>query len=141
MLDQNQIARETVTLVLDKGSAALANTVALEEARLGWISALPWNQAPAELRSRALEELSVPSSAQPGMDAQGKWGQVVGNIVSEWTQILGLVLLTKRMIETGSTVGEALARETVQPDFDRWLEFLGLFRKLRLRGLHGTFLS
>src|SRR5580658_8060314 len=39
MLDQNQIARETVTLVLDKGSAALANTVALEEAGLGWISA------------------------------------------------------------------------------------------------------
>jgi peptidoglycan/LPS O-acetylase OafA/YrhL len=36
------------------------------------------------------------------MDAQGKWGQVVGNIVSEWTQILGLVLLTKRLIETGS---------------------------------------
>lgn len=36
------------------------------------------------------------------VDAQGKWGQVVGNIVSEWTQILGLVLLTKRLIETGS---------------------------------------
>jgi peptidoglycan/LPS O-acetylase OafA/YrhL len=36
------------------------------------------------------------------MDVQGKWGQVVGNIVSEWTQILGLVLLTKRLIETGS---------------------------------------
>ena len=36
------------------------------------------------------------------MDAQGKWGQVVGNIVSEWTQILGLVLLTKRLIEIGS---------------------------------------
>lgn len=36
------------------------------------------------------------------MDAQGKWGQVVGNIVSEWIQILGLVLLTKRLIETGS---------------------------------------
>ncbi|MGE5111692.1 MAG: hypothetical protein ACM3JB_12590 [Acidobacteriaceae bacterium] len=32
-------------------------------------------------------------------DPQGKWGQVVGNIVSEWTQILGLVLLTKRLIE------------------------------------------
>ncbi len=48
MLDQNQIARETVTLVLDKGSAALANTVALEEAGVGWISALPWNQAPPE---------------------------------------------------------------------------------------------
>ena len=69
MLDKNQIARETVTLVLDKGSAALANTAALEEARLGWISALPWNQAPAELRSRAVEELAVCSSAQPGVRA------------------------------------------------------------------------
>jgi transposase len=69
MLDQNQIARDTVTLVLDKGSAALANTVALEEAGLGWISALPWNQAPAELRSRAVEELAVCSNAQPGVRA------------------------------------------------------------------------
>lgn len=36
------------------------------------------------------------------MDPNGKWGQVVGNIVSEWTQILGLVLMTKRLIEVGS---------------------------------------
>ena len=35
-------------------------------------------------------------------DAQGKWGQVIGNIVSEWTQILGVVVLTKRLIEYGS---------------------------------------
>jgi transposase len=69
MLDQNQIARETVTLMLDKGSAALANTVAFEEAGVGWISALPWNQAPPELRSRATEELPACSSAQPGVRA------------------------------------------------------------------------
>jgi transposase len=69
MLDENQIGRESVTLVLDKGSAALANTVALEEARLGWISALPWNQAPAELRSRSAEELPLCSPAQPGVRA------------------------------------------------------------------------
>jgi len=69
MLDQNQIGRETVTLVLDKGSAALANTVQLEEAGVGWISALPWNQAPAELRSRVVEELPACSSAQPGVRA------------------------------------------------------------------------
>jgi len=69
MLDQNQIARQTVTLVLDKGSAALANTVALEEAGVGWISALPWNQAPVELRSRAIEALPLCSSAQPGVRA------------------------------------------------------------------------
>ena len=36
------------------------------------------------------------------MDPMSKWGQVVGNIVSEWTQILGLVLMTKRLIEVGS---------------------------------------
>ncbi len=36
------------------------------------------------------------------MDSEGKWGQVVGNIVSEWTQIFGLVFLTKHMIERHS---------------------------------------
>jgi hypothetical protein len=36
------------------------------------------------------------------MDPNGRWGQVVGNIVSEWTQILGMVLLTKKLIEAGS---------------------------------------
>jgi peptidoglycan/LPS O-acetylase OafA/YrhL len=35
-------------------------------------------------------------------DSESKWGQVVGNIVSEWTQSIGLVLLTKKLIETGS---------------------------------------
>jgi hypothetical protein len=36
------------------------------------------------------------------MDNNSKWGQVVGNILSEWTQVLGLVILTKRLIELGS---------------------------------------
>jgi hypothetical protein len=36
------------------------------------------------------------------MDANSRWGQVVGNIVSEWTQILGMVLITKRLVEVGS---------------------------------------
>jgi hypothetical protein len=36
------------------------------------------------------------------MDPNGKWGQVVGNIVSEWTQILGLVVMTKHLMEIGS---------------------------------------
>jgi hypothetical protein len=72
MLDQNQIGRETVTLVFDKGSAALANTVELEQAQVGWIAALPWNQAPAELRERALEQLPACSSDQPGVHAAGE---------------------------------------------------------------------
>ena len=37
-------------------------------------------------------------------DPNGKWGQVVGNIVSEWTQQLGIVLLTKKFVEPGSKV-------------------------------------
>ena len=36
------------------------------------------------------------------MNSEAKWGQVVGNIVSEWTQIFGLVLLTKRLVEPHS---------------------------------------
>lgn len=36
------------------------------------------------------------------MDSEAKWGQVVGNIVSEWTQIFGLLLLTKRLVESHS---------------------------------------
>lgn len=36
------------------------------------------------------------------MDSEGKWGQVVGNIVSEWTQIFGVVIMTKRLIERHS---------------------------------------
>ena len=35
-------------------------------------------------------------------DPNSKWGQVVGNIVSEWTQIFGLLILTKRLTEIHS---------------------------------------
>ena len=36
------------------------------------------------------------------MNSEAKWGQVVGIIVSEWTQIIGLVLLTKKFLEINS---------------------------------------
>jgi hypothetical protein len=35
-------------------------------------------------------------------DPQSKWGQVAGNLLSEWTQILALVIMTKRLMETHS---------------------------------------
>ena len=69
LLDRQQIPRDSVTLVLDKGSAALANTLELEQAGVGWISALPWNQAPAELRERDTVQLPALSSGQPGVQA------------------------------------------------------------------------
>jgi transposase len=58
LLDRNRIARDSVTTVLDKGSAALTNTLELEKGGVGWISALPWNQALAELRAKSLEQLT-----------------------------------------------------------------------------------
>jgi transposase len=67
--DRNQIARDTVTLVLDKGSAALANTVELDQAGIGWISALPWNRAPAELRERDAGQPTLLSGNRPGVRA------------------------------------------------------------------------
>jgi hypothetical protein len=39
------------------------------------------------------------------MDPNSKAGQVVGNIVSEWTQVLGLVVITKYAGEVGSKEG------------------------------------
>ncbi len=36
------------------------------------------------------------------LDPGSRWGQVVGNVLSEWVQVLGLVLLTKRLFERGS---------------------------------------
>lgn len=78
LLDRHGIPRDSVTLVMDKGSAALANTLALEQAGVGWISALPWNQAPQSLRERAVQELPVLSSAQPGVRAAGERMMVHG---------------------------------------------------------------
>ena len=36
------------------------------------------------------------------MTSTSKWGQVVGNVLSEWVQVLGIVLLTKKLFERGS---------------------------------------
>ena len=45
------------------------------------------------------------AGAYARMDVKGKAAEVVGNIVSEWTQILGLVVMTKYLIERGSKEG------------------------------------
>jgi transposase len=79
LLDRHGIARDTVTLVVDKGSAALANTLELEQAGVGWISALPWNQAPEQFRERPVEELPALSSSQPGVRAAAERLVVHGN--------------------------------------------------------------
>jgi transposase len=79
MLNRNQIEPSTVTLVFDKGTAALDNTLLLKKAGLGWISALPWNQAPLELRERNIETLPLCSSDQPGVHAVAERAIVHGD--------------------------------------------------------------
>ncbi len=44
-------------------------------------------------------------------DPESKWGQVVGNVLSEWTQILALVLMTKRSIRTQERVTNNLLEQ------------------------------
>ncbi|HJT32909.1 MAG TPA: hypothetical protein VJ783_12785 [Pirellulales bacterium] len=36
------------------------------------------------------------------MNSEARWGQVVGNIVSEWTQIFGVLFMTKKLRERHS---------------------------------------
>lgn len=37
------------------------------------------------------------------MNVDDKWGQVVGSLVSEWTQNLGFVFMTKRLMEKSAS--------------------------------------
>jgi transposase len=79
LLDHNQIARDSVTLVFDKGSASLDNTVQLVAAGVGWISALPWNQAPQQLRECRLDQIPACSEQQPGVRALAQKAVVHGD--------------------------------------------------------------
>lgn len=69
LLDDAKMPRDSVTIVFDKGSAALDHTLELDEAGVGWVSALPWNQAPTDLRDLPIEQLSALSHEHPGVQA------------------------------------------------------------------------
>ena len=68
-LDRAGIPRDTVTLTIDEGSAAMANIVALERSGLDWVAALPWNQVPPELRQRPLAQMAPVGPTDPGAQA------------------------------------------------------------------------
>jgi hypothetical protein len=63
LLERNQIAPDT-------------DTLELEQAGVGWISALPWTQAPAEFRSS--QHLTPLSSQEPGVSADAETAIVHG---------------------------------------------------------------
>ena len=78
MPDTAGIGRETVTLMLDKGSAALANTLELQANGPGWVSTLPWHQGPPEPRTLPDSELSAAGPEQPAVRAAARTDHVHG---------------------------------------------------------------
>jgi transposase len=143
MLDHSRIERSSVTLVFDKGTAALDNTLMLEEAGVGWISALPWNQAPPELRDRDIERLPLCSGTQPGVHAAAERSLVhgreylcvlkysvsfAGEQLHSVTTSLAKVLQSLRRLSAELAKPGARVKETVVRDkIHRWLapQFLG----------------
>ena len=137
MLDRTQMARDTVTLVWDKGGAALANTVQLEEAGVGWIAALPWNQAPVGFRERAVEPLPPCSSVQPGVRAAAEkllvHGQeylcvlqysasLAGEQLHSWSASLSQVLQSLRRFSMEWNKPQARWKEDqIHRKIQRWL--------------------
>jgi transposase len=152
MLNRNQIETSTVTLVFDKGTAALDNTLLLKKAGLGWISALPWNQAPLELRERNIETLPLCSSDQPGVHAVAERAIVHGDeylcvlkysasfaseqlhsITTSLTKVLqALRRLSIDLAKPGRRAKETLIRKKIQ----RWLSSSQFLEDLISWNLH-----
>jgi transposase len=137
LLDRNQIARDSVTIVLDKGSAALANTLELEKAGVGWISALPWNQAPAELRAKSVGQLPPCSSAHPGVRAVAEKMLVHGKeylcvlkysacfaseqLNSTMTALAKVTQNLRRLVSELSKPKSHFTEQGIRNKIDRWL--------------------
>jgi transposase len=154
LLDQYQMPRDTVTLVMDKGAAALATTVAATEAGFGWIAALPWTQAPADLRARPVEDLPVIATV-PGVRAIAERRLVHGHAylcvvkysasfageqLQSVTTSLANTLQALRRLAVG--LGKPKARVTedqLRRKIDRWLAvpYLAELVRYTLESHHG----
>jgi transposase len=137
LLKSNQIEPQSVTLVFDKGTAALENTLLLEKAEVGWISALPWNQAPAELRERDVEQLPACGSDLPGVRAVAQTAVVhgkeylcvlkysssfAGEQLHSVTTSLSKVLQSMRRLSTDlAKPGCRLKEDQIRKKIQRWL--------------------
>src|SRR5437762_2035708 len=137
MLDRNQIERSSVTLVFDKGTAALDNTLLLQEAGVGWISALPWNQAPPELRERPVEALPLCSSDHPGVHAVAERAIVHGaeylcvlkyssafaseQLHSLTTSLAKVTQSMRRLSQDLAKPGSRLKETSIRKKIQRWL--------------------
>lgn len=147
LLDRHGIDRASVTLVLDKGAAALANTLELEQAGVGWITALPWNQAPVGLRERGVEQLAPLSSARPGVRAAAERCLVHGReylcvlkysapfaseqLHSLTTTLSKAVLALRRLAGELAKPGGRFTGSGIRNRIGRWLSAAFLFELVR----------
>ncbi len=107
LLDGAGIPRETVTLVLDRDSVAPANTLALQASGLGWITALPWDQAPTELRSLPVGELEALGADESGVSVAAERLRVQGG------EYLGVMCHSAGLAaEQFQSLGTSLAKAT-----------------------------
>ena len=72
--DRADIPRSDVTLVFDKGSASMPNSLQLAESGIGWVAAVPWNQASEEIRSLPESTFSSCGPTLPGV----RWAEAEG---------------------------------------------------------------
>lgn len=97
----NSVADWCGTLVLVIGTKYLFETGSVESRRI-----------PASLRNHFLFRHSLTIFlivtgvilllVYRSRDPASKWSHVLGNVLSEWVQMLGIVFLTKRLLERGS---------------------------------------
>src|SRR5881628_3442941 len=59
----------TTEVYTSVNTLSLHDALPIYESGMGWISALPWNQAPKEFREIPLDQLAALSSEQPGIQA------------------------------------------------------------------------
>lgn len=120
LLDRAQIPRSDVTLVFDKGSASLLNALELEQSQLGWVSAVPWNQAPQQLRGMPLGRFQSCGPELPGV----RWAEAQGLVQGKTRRCVVMHSSTFEAEQLHSLMGSiakacaklrALARELVKP--------------------------
>lgn len=138
LLDGAEMPRDSVTIVFDKGSAALQNTLALDQAGVGWVSALPWNQAPADLRDVPLDQLSALSHEHPGVQALAQKVLIHGKqrlcvvkysasfmseqIHSLSTSLAKVTQSLRRLAVEATKPGYRSTRTKIENKIARWLE-------------------
>ena len=79
MLDGAAVPRKHITLVCDKGSCSAANMAEMDRQGVGWVQALPWDQAPKSVRDLARDDLQPAGGEHPGVATAARKVEMYGH--------------------------------------------------------------